>query len=76
VADDVMAGCTALLEAWAFAASARAAAQLWPADPTWAQGKIERMRYGAQWLLPSAQLHWQRVADAGRQALPPLRVIG
>jgi alkylation response protein AidB-like acyl-CoA dehydrogenase len=59
VADDVLAGLSHTLLAWAFAASARAAAT--HADTPWARAKTERMRYGLQWLLPQAAVHWQRV---------------
>jgi hypothetical protein len=41
---------------WAFAASARAAADHPARD--WAQAKVARMRYGLQWVLPQAQVHW------------------
>lgn len=59
VADDYLLGLSHTLLAWAFAASARAALGL--ADRAWAQGKTARMRYGVQWLLPQAAVHWQRV---------------
>ncbi|HMM84288.1 acyl-CoA dehydrogenase family protein [Azohydromonas sp.] len=62
VADDVLAGLAHTLMAWAFAASARAAAH--DADAGWAAAKVARMRYGVQWLLPQAAVHWQRVAQA------------
>lgn len=62
VADEVMAGLTLALMAWAFAASARAAAG--HADAAFAQRKLRHMRYGVQWLLPQAAVHWQRVGDA------------
>ena len=62
VADDVLAGLAHTLMAWAFAASARAAVQ--DQDTAWATAKVDRMRYGVQWLLPQAAVHWQRVALA------------
>lgn len=62
VADDVLAGLAHTLMAWAFAASARAAVQ--DPDTAWATAKVDRMRYGVQWLLPQAAVHWQRVALA------------
>ncbi len=65
VADDYLWGLTHTLYAWAFAASARAATQ--EPDAPWAQAKTERMRYGVDWLLPMAQVHWHRVKAA---ALP------
>jgi len=67
VADDYLMGLAHALLAWAFAASARAALQV--QDVTWATAKTARMRYGAQWLLPQASTHWQRVM-ACDNALP------
>ena len=69
VADDYLMGLAHLLLAWAFAASARAALGL--SDTAWAQAKTDRMRYGVQWLLPQAGVHWQRVMARGH-ALPAL----
>ncbi len=66
-AEDVLHGFSHTLLAWAFAASARAA--LHESDTVWATGKLERMRYGANWLLPQAQVHWQRIRLAAL-ALP------
>ena len=37
----------------------------------WAQAKTERMRYGVQWLLPEADVHWRRVMAKGN-VLPAL----
>ena len=34
-------------------------------DSAWAQAKTARMRYGVQWVLPQAQVHWARAGDAG-----------
>jgi hypothetical protein len=68
VADDVLHGLAYTLLAWAFAASARAAVST-DADAAWARGKIERMRYGIEWVLSEGQVHWQRV-EAARRALP------
>jgi hypothetical protein len=62
-ADDYLMGLAHTFLAWAFAASARGA-QGHP-DTAWAQAKTARMRYGVQWVLPQAQVHWARVADAG-----------
>jgi alkylation response protein AidB-like acyl-CoA dehydrogenase len=59
VADDYLQGLSHTLLAWAFAASARAALDM--PDRPWAEGKTERMRYGVQWVLPQAAVHWQRV---------------
>jgi alkylation response protein AidB-like acyl-CoA dehydrogenase len=59
-AGDYLAGLSHTLLAWAFAASARGAAA--EPDAEWAQAKTARMRYGTQWLLPQAAVHWQRVS--------------
>jgi len=71
VADDYLFGLAHALLAWAFAASARAARGV--ADTAWARAKTERMRYGVQWLLPQADVHWQRVRARGL-ALPALGI--
>ena len=68
VADDCLQGLAHTLLAWAFAASARAA--LAEPDRAWAAAKTGRMRYGLQWILPQAAVHWQRVRAADA-ALPP-----
>jgi len=62
-ADDYLMGLAHTFLAWAFAASARGS-RAHP-DPAWAQAKTARMRYGVQWVLPQAQVHWARAADAG-----------
>jgi alkylation response protein AidB-like acyl-CoA dehydrogenase len=72
LAGDVMAGIEHLLLGWAFAASARAAGA--EPDIAWAQAKIERMRYGMQWIVPQSAVHWQRV-QAVASALPGAAVI-
>ena len=59
VADDYLMGLSHTLLAWAFAASARAAIDV--PDRPWAEAKTARMRYGVQWVLPQAGVHWQRV---------------
>ena len=69
VADDYLHGLAHTLLAWAFAASARAA--LTSPMPRGRAAKTERMRYGVQWLLPQAAVHWQRVHEQ-RLALPAL----
>ncbi len=69
VAGDVLAGLSHTLMAWAFAASARAAAD--HPDPALRQRKTEQMRYGVQWLLPEAAVHWQRASNPAL-ALPAL----
>jgi alkylation response protein AidB-like acyl-CoA dehydrogenase len=68
VADDYLFALAHTLLAWAFAASARAAADV--DDAAWARGKTERMRYGVQWLLPQGDVHWARVRAGARCALP------
>jgi Acetyl-CoA dehydrogenase C-terminal like/Acyl-CoA dehydrogenase, C-terminal domain len=70
-ADDFLFGLAHTLLAWAFAASARAAAA--EPDAAWAQAKTARMRYGMQWLLPQGEMHWSRVAAARKLALPAVQ---
>ncbi|MBI5259913.1 MAG: acyl-CoA dehydrogenase family protein [Burkholderiales bacterium] len=72
-ADAYLAGLALTLQAWAWAASARAA--LAEPDTAWAARKIERMRYGLQWVLPEAALHWQRAATRAL-ALPQAAAAG
>ncbi len=62
-AGDFLAGAWQLLQAWAFAASARAALAVRDEDPRWADAKLARMRYGVDWLLPPADIHWRTIAD-------------
>lgn len=62
-AGDCMAGLAHLLLAWAFAASARAARD--EPDAAWAAAKTARMRYGCDWILPQAAVHWHRVGLRG-----------
>ncbi len=71
VADAFLQGFGWLMLAWAWAASARAAAN--EPDAAWAEAKIQRMRYGVQHLLPDAAAAWQR-ARAVSAALP--RITG
>jgi alkylation response protein AidB-like acyl-CoA dehydrogenase len=59
VADDVLAGIGHALMAWAWARIARAAADPGPGARTAAQW-LESARFGIDWLLPQAQVHWQR----------------
>ena len=61
VADDVLMGLSHTLLAWAFCTSARAALGL--DDTSWAQAKLERMRYGMQWVVPQGTVHWARVGQ-------------
>jgi alkylation response protein AidB-like acyl-CoA dehydrogenase len=72
LAPDVMDALWWLLNAWAFAASARAALRAHDAGEQWRQGRLDRMRYGARWLLPRATLHWNRIIT-GAPELPELQ---
>jgi alkylation response protein AidB-like acyl-CoA dehydrogenase len=72
VADDFLMGLSHTLLAWAFAASARAA--VGHPDSGWAQAKLQRMRYGVQWVLPQAAVHWARVQAIGSLILPAISV--
>lgn len=71
LAQDVMDGLWWLLNAWAFTNSARAALRVRSRDGAWADAKLARMRYGVDWLLPQAAIHWNRIAG-GAPALPEL----
>ncbi|WP_297909104.1 acyl-CoA dehydrogenase family protein, partial [Thiomonas sp.] len=71
LAPDVMDALWWLLNTWAFAASARGALRASDIDAAWREARLERMRYGVDWLLPRARQHWQRVI-AGAPALPEL----
>jgi len=71
VADDMLAGVGHVLMCWAWARIALAASD--PARAS-AAGRsaadwLASARFGLQWLLPQAQVHWQRVA--ARDALLP-----
>ncbi len=72
LAPDVMDALWWLLNTWAFAASARGTLRASDTDAAWREARLERMRYGVDWLLPRARQHWQRVI-AGAPALPELR---
>ena len=63
-AGDFLGGTWQLLQAWAFAASARAALAVRDQDPRWADAKLARMRYGVDWLLPAADNHWRAIVDS------------
>lgn len=71
LAQDAMDGLWWLLNAWAFAESARVALRVRSRDTAWADAKIARMRYGVDWLLPQAASHWNRILG-GELALPEL----
>ncbi|MFM8555301.1 MAG: acyl-CoA dehydrogenase family protein, partial [Betaproteobacteria bacterium] len=58
VADDWLKGVSYAMLGWAFAVSARAAST--HPDRQFVQQKLERMRYGLQWLMPQAAVHWTR----------------
>ncbi|MCW5633951.1 MAG: acyl-CoA dehydrogenase [Rubrivivax sp.] len=68
-ADDYLFGLAHLLLAWAWAASARAAAAM-PAGP-FGEAKLARSRYAVEQLLPQAGVHWQRARRCGLE-LPAL----
>lgn len=67
LASDLMQAVTHTLLAWCWARSARCAAD--EPDRAWAAAKVGRMRYGIDWLLPAARVHWQRLAG-GMPGLP------
>ncbi|GCL63190.1 acyl-CoA dehydrogenase [Pseudaquabacterium pictum] len=72
VADDVLAGVGHALLAWAWARIARTAVQApQPAVPgaRSADQWLQSATFGLQWLLPQAQVHWQRATQPGL-ALP------
>jgi len=72
VADDVLAGVGHALLAWAWARIARTAVQgSQPAVPGArpAAQWLQSATFGLQWLLPQAQVHWQRATQPGL-ALP------
>jgi alkylation response protein AidB-like acyl-CoA dehydrogenase len=72
VADDVLAGVGHALLAWAWARIARTAVQdRQPAVPGArpAAQWLQSATFGLQWLLPQAQVHWQRATQPGL-ALP------
>ncbi|OYV01862.1 MAG: hypothetical protein CFE45_02975, partial [Burkholderiales bacterium PBB5] len=65
VADDMLAGVGHALMAWAWARIALAAhdpAQA-PVAGRPAADWLASARFGLQWLLPQAQVHWQRVGQ-------------
>ena len=74
VADDVLFGLSHTFLAWAFAASARAAQTSQILSPQVAAAKTATHRYGLQWVLPQAQVHWAR-ASASDLDLPALTSI-
>ena len=67
IADEFLRGFSLTALGWAFAASARAAGG--HPDASFAAAKLDRMRYGLQWLMPQANVHWSRVR-AGAAGLP------
>ena len=79
--DDALAALAHLCLAWAFGASARAAVEQAADDPApsgvpspWVQDRLALMRYGLQWILPQARVHWEAVlAGAQERELPLLR---
>jgi hypothetical protein len=74
-ADDFLAGVGHALMAWAWLRIARAAQDDNAGDGgRSASDWLEVARYGLQWLLPQAQVHWQRAAQADA-ALPALALV-
>lgn len=67
-ADDVLLGVGHALMAWAWARIARTAARAGGAARP-AQSWQDAARFGIEWLLPQAQVHWQRARRQGA-ALP------
>jgi alkylation response protein AidB-like acyl-CoA dehydrogenase len=68
VADDMLAGIGHALMAWAWARIARAALDAGRAPGAGARPAAQWMqsaRFGLQWLLPQAQVHWQRATQPG-----------
>ncbi len=61
VADDFLFGFSHAMMAWAFAVSALAATR--QPDGEFVRGKLDKMRYGLNWVLPQASVHWERVVD-------------
>ncbi len=63
VADDFLAGVGHLLLAWAWCVSARAARRAADrgGDAAWLAERVSLARHGAEWILPQAAVHWQRV---------------
>jgi hypothetical protein len=68
LAPDVMQGVASSVLAWCWCRSARCAAV--DPDKEWAAAKVDRMRYGMEWLLPAARVHWERVTGE-LPRLPP-----
>jgi hypothetical protein len=69
VADDYLRGIGLCLLAWAWLR--RAAAALPRAGDAWCDDTLRAARFGVQWLLPQAAVHWQRVR-AQQAQLPVL----
>ena len=63
VADDFLAGVAHLLLAWAWCLSAGAARRGAErgGDAVWLAERVSLARHGADWILPQAAVHWQRV---------------
>jgi hypothetical protein len=59
VADEFLRGVSWTMPGWVLGAGARAAVGI--ADQRFAQVKLAHMRYGLQWLMPQAAVHWTRV---------------
>jgi alkylation response protein AidB-like acyl-CoA dehydrogenase len=68
VADDVLRALGLILLGWAWARIARAAR----AGDDWHEDKRQVARFGVQWLLPEADMLWQRIRQR-EVVLPPIR---
>jgi alkylation response protein AidB-like acyl-CoA dehydrogenase len=73
VADDFLAGIGHLLLAWAWHATARAAAEGLRRgdDAAWYTERIALARHGIDWVLPQAAVHWQRVRGCAALGVVP-----
>jgi hypothetical protein len=74
VADDFLAGVGHLLLAWAWCVSARAARHAADrgGDAAWLAERISLARHGAEWILPQAAVHWQRVRSMAALGAVPV----
>jgi Acetyl-CoA dehydrogenase C-terminal like len=74
VADDFLAGVGHLLLAWAWCVSARAARRAADrgGDAAWLAERISLARHGAEWILPQAAVHWQRVRSMAALGAVPV----
>jgi alkylation response protein AidB-like acyl-CoA dehydrogenase len=68
LAPDALYAVTHTLLAWCWTRGALCAIR--EGDRNWAEAKIARMRYGMEWLLPAAAIHWKRIE--ARPTLPSI----